>query len=87
MEPSFSEGDYLLVNRWVFCFRKPRKGEVVLLEDPRTAKKILKRIVHVKEDKYYILGDNKAHSTDSRVFGWVGEGKILGKVLWRISST
>ncbi|MEK6963216.1 MAG: nickel-type superoxide dismutase maturation protease [Nanoarchaeota archaeon] len=85
MEPAYSEGDYLIVNRIAFYFRKPKKGEAVLLEDPRTGKVILKRIQAVKKQRYYVLGDNKNQSTDSRAFGWVPSEKILGNVLWRIS--
>jgi nickel-type superoxide dismutase maturation protease len=84
MEPAYLEGDYLLVNRWAFYSRKPRKGEVVLLKDPRTGKEILKRIEHVKKQRYYVTGDNKKNSTDSRAFGWVLAEEILGTVIWHI---
>ena len=84
MEPSYHEGDYLIVNRWAYCFTKPKKREVILLEDPRTGKAILKRIHAVKKQRYYVLGDNKNHSTDSRTFGWVDHPDILAKVFWRI---
>ncbi len=86
MEPSYSEGDYLIVNRLAFFLRSPRKGEVVLLEDPRTGKAILKRVRDVKKQLYYLLGDNKHYSTDSRTFGWVSSEKIIGTVLWHIRS-
>lgn len=36
-------------------------------------------------DQYYVLGDNRGNSTDSRVFGPVDKTLIIGEVLLRIS--
>ncbi|MDO8260372.1 MAG: signal peptidase I [Candidatus Magasanikbacteria bacterium] len=35
------------------------------------------------EDQYYVLGDNRGSSKDSRSFGSVNESFIIGKVLFR----
>ncbi len=35
-------------------------------------------------DEYFVLGDNSAHSTDSRVFGPVSSDRIIGRVWFRI---
>ena len=35
-------------------------------------------------DEYFLLGDNRAHSTDSRHYGPVRRAKIEGKVVCRI---
>lgn len=37
----------------------------------------------LKEDEYWVLGDNRAHSSDSRTWGPVPEENIIGKVLLR----
>ncbi len=84
MEPSYHEGDYLLINRLAFYLRSPRKEEVVLLKDPRTERAVLKRIQDVKKQRYSVRGDNPDHSTDSRTFGWVRLENILGTVLFQI---
>ena len=39
--------------------------------------------VKLKEDEYYVLGDNRNASRDSRSFGPVDESMIVGKVLFR----
>lgn len=40
--------------------------------------------VHLAEDEYFVLGDNRGHSRDSRQFGAVARRDILGKLLIRI---
>ncbi len=35
-------------------------------------------------DEYFVLGDNSAHSTDSRAFGPVSSDRIIGRVWFRI---
>ena len=38
---------------------------------------------HLETKQYFLLGDNRAHSTDSRTFGPVMENQIAGKALLR----
>jgi signal peptidase I len=40
---------------------------------------------HLGEDEYFVLGDNRRVSVDSREFGPVGGGQMIGRVLLRIS--
>lgn len=40
-------------------------------------------IVTLREDEYYVLGDNRGASKDSRYFGAVNKSFITGKVLFR----
>ncbi len=40
---------------------------------------------HLGSDEYFVLGDNRRVSVDSREFGPVTLGQILGRVLLRIS--
>ena len=37
----------------------------------------------VPQGKYFVLGDNRLNSRDSRIFGFIDEEDILGKVSLR----
>ena len=36
------------------------------------------------EDRYFVMGDNRAHSTDSREFGPIAPRDVVGKVRFRL---
>lgn len=40
--------------------------------------------IQLGEDEYWVMGDNRNHSSDSRVIGPVPESRILGKAFVRI---
>lgn len=40
--------------------------------------------VYLDENSYYVLGDHRTDSMDSRVFGTVNKNNIIGKVIIRI---
>lgn len=40
-------------------------------------------IVSLDKDEYFVLGDNRNSSKDSRVFGAVERSFLIGRVLWR----
>ena len=81
MEPALLTGDVVLVNRLAYLFKKPQIADIVALLDPRDGKILLKRIVKVEDKGYFVQGDNKNASTDSRHFGMIRASDILGKVI------
>lgn len=81
MSPTLSSGQIVLVNRLAYLFKNPQKGEIVAAKDPRDGKILLKRISRIEAGKYFLVGDNPAHSTDSRTFGMIGKREIIGKVV------
>lgn len=82
MSPSISEGDFVILNQFVYYYRKPRIGDVVICRNLKEERDIVKRIIKVDDEnnRYWIEGDNKEKSIDSREFGWIKRSKILGKV-------
>ena len=81
MVPTFMEGDIVLVNRMAYLFTKPQLNDIIVLRDPRNQSKVIKRITKISHDCYFVEGDNKKESTDSRVYGEIERKAIIGKVI------
>lgn len=90
MSPALQSGQIVLVNRLPYLFSKPKLSDIVALKDPRDGKILIKRISKIDSAKqslrYFVLGDNKKHSTDSRHFGWIRKKDIIGKVIFQQKS-
>ena len=82
MEPAFKSGDYIIVNKLAYVFGKPQKNDVVVMRHPEEKDRFLiKRIsLATNSDEYYVVGDNKNFSQDSRHFGPIKKDLIIGKV-------
>ncbi len=85
MEPELRPGDYVLVNRRAYRNAEPAPGDIVVLQNPEaTGQFLVKRIMSGdRQAGYFVLGDNDAHSRDSRHFGMVPLHLIVGKVRLR----
>ena len=127
MEPSFENGDYLIIDEISYQFRNPQRGEVVVFKYPHDpSQRYIKRIiglpgetVEIKdgkvviynqsgeqileeaeylnssvytpgdtsltlgEEEYFVLGDNRVASLDSRRWGPLSENEIIGQVFLR----
>ncbi len=122
MLPTLHDGDRYILNRWVYHWRSPHRGELVVLEDPVHHELCVKRIVGLPRetlllrpdgvyinyqklaepylgpfaepqevdgitkpivlgrDDFFVLGDNRNNSEDSRIFGAVPREDILGRI-------
>lgn len=85
MAPALSPGERVLVNKAAYWFSRPRPGDLVIVRDPRQQDRLLLKRVErpVGVDGWLVRGDNPHASTDSREFGPVGRGLIVGKVWLR----
>jgi signal peptidase I len=86
MSPSLLAGDRLVV----VPVRRPRPGDVVAVRHPRDRCRLLvKRVVDVdiRRDRVTVVGDNRGASTDSREFGPVGRGDVVGRAVYRYAPT
>ncbi len=127
MEPSFQDGDYLIIDELSYRFSDIKRGDVVVFKYPNNpSQRYIKRIIglpgelveinlglvmvyseegkqvldereylssHVKtpgqtktyldENEYFVLGDNRGLSSDSRSWGALSREYIIGKVFIR----
>lgn len=77
MLSTLKPGQDILVWCW---FVNPKIGDIVAIKV--NGKEIVKRIQKVRNEEYFVVGDNKKGSTDSRSFGWISKSEIIGKVIW-----
>lgn len=78
MQPAYNGGDHVLV----FRFAKIKNGDVVAFK--HSSKVLIKRVISKKHEKYYLEGDNKNDSFDSRSFGGIEKHDIIGKVIYKL---
>ena len=71
MAPTLHHGDIIV--GWNSA---PRVGDIVIAH--HEDREIIKRCTAIKDGEYYLEGDNRRASTDSRVFGFVNQSAILG---------
>jgi len=129
MEPTFNDGDYVLIDEISYSFRDPQRGEVMIFRSPQDRSQFfIKRVVglpgeqiqikdngvfiynkqnpegitldeteyldpntqtlgnlriNIDDNEYFVLGDNRLHSSDSRLWGGVNRSLITGRVLLR----
>jgi signal peptidase I len=123
-----SQSDRLLVGRFIYAFRSPHRGEIVVFEAPARAGRVCGRGIYVKriiglpgevvseqagviyingrrlkepyiaanlrdalshvwprlgQGHYFVLGDNRRDSCDSRWWGPVPRRNVIGPVIAR----
>ncbi len=99
MTPSFDDGEYLIIDELSYLFRPPERDEVVVFRYPKDPSKFfIKRVVNLpgetvtfqnrayqlQADEYFVLGDNRDQSLDSRAWGPVAKKLIKGRVFLRL---
>ena len=82
MAPSLLPGELLVVERWTYRRRRPRRGDVVLVRDPRSPRReLVKRVAATDGVRLELHGDAPEASTDSRMFGELP----VAAVRWRVA--
>lgn len=129
MEPTFSNGNYLIIDEVTYRFREPERGEVVVFKYPgdersffikriiglpgetvkirnsvitiigtdgetttvidepyitETTKTLGDRITTLEAGEYFVLGDNRGNSFDSRNWGPLDRDHIIGIARLRV---
>lgn len=125
MEPTFVEGQRLIISRVNYMVGNPQRGDVLVFNSPESDSddpSLIKRVVglpgelveirdqevyingerldepYIKEpctrqcrdrqwqledDEYFVMGDNRNVSNDSRAFGPIKHSAIIGEALFR----
>ena len=72
MQPNYKEGDVLVVNKFIYKFRQPKRGEVVVVS--QSEKYMIKRVIGLPGDKVEFK-DNKLYINDQEYSeSYLGEG-------------
>ena len=75
MWPALAPDDIVIASGLI----KPKVGEVVVARIG--GRDIIKRVAAVSARGYWLLGDNRSQSTDSRIYGFVPRRNILGTAI------
>lgn len=75
MMPAFPHGKVVFAMRR----RSPKVGDVVIVQHRHI--ELIKRVSELTSERVYLLGDNPDASTDSRHYGWLPIGSIIGVVI------
>ncbi len=83
MTPSLMPGDQVLIDGNA----EIAAGDIVVARHPfKKNLEMIKRVSEIDADeKYFLISDNPAGSSDSRSFGPVPRGGIIGKVVSHLS--
>ncbi len=127
MDPTFRNGQYLIVDELSYRLNTPERGDVIIFRYPRNPKEFfIKRIIGLpsevvsingntitvtktdgstltmsepyvsnhgngstqtyplKMDEYFVMGDNRPESSDSRVWGPLPRNNIIGRAFVRL---
>ncbi|SDT45317.1 type I signal peptidase. Serine peptidase. MEROPS family S26A [Paenibacillaceae bacterium GAS479] len=58
MKPNFHTGERLIVNKILYDFREPKRGEVVVFHVPQQGRDFIKRVIALPGDTVRVEGDD-----------------------------
>lgn len=82
MSPLLKPGNVVLTIQYLPIFLKPKTEDIIVCKSPGAGRILVKRITKIENNKYFVEGDNRTASTDSRQFGLIDKTDIIGKVIF-----
>jgi nickel-type superoxide dismutase maturation protease len=86
MHPTYNDGDWLVFKQVTATANDSRAllGRVVVIErESYPGIHFIKRVTRLEDDAFWVEGDNKESSTDSRQWGAITPTEIVGVVILR----
>lgn len=83
MNPVLKNGDTILVSGILYLFKTPKINDIVAFKR-KEGEVLIKRIKEIKNGKFYLSGDNKFDSFDSKNFGFIAKENIIGKLIHKL---
>lgn len=80
MEPTIRDHQIVFVSNLPYLLLKPKIGDIVAFRNKDSV--FIKRITKISNESYFVKGDNKKDSFDSKDFGLIDKKEVLGKVIW-----
>lgn len=80
MQPLIIDNEKVLTSSIPYFFSKPKENDIVAFNYKN--KIFIKKIKDIKDGKYFLEGENKDDSLDSKKIGWIERKNILGKIIW-----
>lgn len=86
MEPTLEPGELMLIDSWIYNENLPQAGDIVVFSHGVNSDNFVKRVSLwpdgslSRNNQWYVTGDNTQLSHDSRYFGGIARGQIIGKV-------
>jgi len=83
MDPQIEDGQSVLVSGLPYWFKTPQINDIVAFKD-NSDKVLVKRISKIQNGKYFLEGDNKNDSLDSRKLGSFSKDRIIGEIILKL---
>lgn len=84
MSPTLQAGDVTLIDTWIYENHPALANDIIIVKRTATSMVLAKRLTKIRNHnerlELFIAGDNPNNSIDSRRFGWITDGYIIGKV-------
>ena len=82
MEPTLKQNDMLIVNT---LNKSPEIGDIVIIKPLIyfSNNYVIKRVTKITDSQVFVEGDNKDHSYDSRMVGWIDKKDLLGTIIFK----
>jgi len=84
LSPDYQEGDFVLLLKIPFFLNRLKRGDIVVFKQSYYGI-MIKRVEWQSQDgeQVFVLGTHP-ESADSRKFGLICRGDLIGKVIWHI---